>query len=70
MRLDLVFHFDLCEVGNGEIKPVRTSKPCVEVARARILETCKRPLHVRLKTCIISNRSYYNFWCACLQSVL
>lgn len=49
-RPDLVFCSDLCEVGNGEIKPVGTSKSCVDVARARVLETCKRQLHVRLKT--------------------
>ncbi|KAI9334845.1 hypothetical protein BD770DRAFT_402292, partial [Pilaira anomala] len=55
----LFFCSDLCEVGNGEIKPVGTSKSCVDVARARVLETC----------CIITNRSY-NFWCACLRSVL
>ncbi|KAI7902576.1 uncharacterized protein BX663DRAFT_435120 [Cokeromyces recurvatus] len=49
-RPDLVFYSDFCEVGNGEIKPIGTPKSCVDVARARILETCKRQLHIRLKT--------------------
>lgn len=36
-------------MGNGEIKPVGTANTCVDVARARVLETCKRQLHLRLK---------------------
>lgn len=37
-------------MGNGEIKLDGTSKSCVDIGRARVLETCKRQLHARLKT--------------------
>lgn len=52
-RPDLVFHTEFNEIGNGEIKPAGTPKPCVDLARARVLETCKRQLYVRLKTAVL-----------------
>ncbi|KAL0073906.1 hypothetical protein F4703DRAFT_1894821 [Phycomyces blakesleeanus] len=48
-RPDMVFHSNLYEIGNGEIKAVNTPKTAVNLARNRVLETCKRQLHQRLK---------------------
>lgn len=50
IRPDLLFCTNFCEIGNGEIKPVHTPKASVDLARVRVLETCKRQLHMRLKT--------------------
>jgi hypothetical protein len=52
-RPDLVFYTDFYEIGNGEIKPAGTPKSSVDLARARVLETCKRQLHIRLKTAVL-----------------
>jgi hypothetical protein len=49
-RPDLVFCTDFGEIGNGEVKPVNAPKSSVDLALARVLETCKRQLHMRLKT--------------------
>jgi hypothetical protein len=48
-RPDIVFCSETQEIGNGEIKPVN-SKTVVDLANARILEACKRQLHMILKT--------------------
>ncbi|KAI7871969.1 uncharacterized protein EV154DRAFT_110165 [Mucor mucedo] len=45
----MVFCTKSFEIGNGEVKPANTPKAFVDLARARILETCKRQLHVRLR---------------------
>jgi hypothetical protein len=48
-RPDMVFSTKLFEIGNGEVKPANTPKVSIDLARTRILETCKRQLHLRLR---------------------
>ncbi|KAI7900392.1 uncharacterized protein BX663DRAFT_439542 [Cokeromyces recurvatus] len=48
-RPDMVFSTKLFEIGNGEVKPPNTSKASIDLARTRVLETCKRQLHLRLR---------------------
>lgn len=48
-RPDMVFSTKLFEIGNGEVKPANTPKASIDLSRARVLETCKRQLHLRLK---------------------
>ncbi|KAG1325423.1 hypothetical protein G6F62_008559 [Rhizopus arrhizus] len=48
-RPDMVFSTKLFEIGNGEVKPANTPKASIDLARTRILETCKRQLHLRLR---------------------
>ncbi|KAG2235814.1 hypothetical protein INT48_003926 [Thamnidium elegans] len=49
LRPDMVFSTKLFEIGNGEVKPANSPKASIDLARTRILETCKRQLHLRLK---------------------
>lgn len=48
-RPDMMFSTKSFEIGNGEVKPANTPKASIDLARTRVLETCKRQLHSRLK---------------------
>ncbi|KAI9274130.1 hypothetical protein EDC94DRAFT_502645, partial [Helicostylum pulchrum] len=49
LRPDMVFSTPSFEIVNGEVKSKDTLAASTVLARVKMLETCKRQLHLRLK---------------------